>query len=148
MIGVLNSMSFREKSVWVTAAIMLYMWAWYVSAVGPSLFDGTVSRSQSIGMFIGMTVMVIVLEVVGHIILAITSPKDANAPEDERDRLIMQKAESHASWMLGAGVIIITIHIMAHDISSVAVVHLLILLLIAVEVISRVLQIYFYRRGL
>lgn len=148
MLGVLNSMSFREKSVWVTAAIMLYMWAWYVSAVGPSLLDGTVSRGQSIGMFIGMTVMVIVLEVVGHIILAITSPKDADAPEDERDRLITQKAESHASWMLGAGVIIIAVHIMARDMSSVAVVHLLILMLIAVEVISRVLQIYYYRRGL
>jgi hypothetical protein len=94
-----------------------------------------------------MTVIVVFFEVASHIVLAVISPRDANQPEDERDRLICQKAESHAAWMLGAGVIMIAMVAMFHEISATVVVHALILLLIAVEVLSGALQILYYRRG-
>ena len=147
MIEILKSMSFREKSVWATAGIMIYMWSWYLSAVGPGLLDGTSSRGENIGLFIGMIIMLIVLEVIAHIILAITSPRDANQPQDERDRMITRKAEAHSSWMMGAGIITIAMFAMFREVSTASVVHLLVLLLIAVEVISRCLMILYYRRG-
>lgn len=144
----LRSVSFREKTIWVSAAIMTFMWVWYIDAVGASLFDGTVTRGGTIGIFIGMTVMVIFLHVASYIVLALTSPKQASQPEDERDRQINQRAESHAAWMLGAGVIMISMLTMYANLSGAAVVHLLLLLMIGVEVISNGMEIFYYRRGM
>lgn len=147
MFEVISSMSFREKSVWVSTGIMIWLWSWYASIVIPGIADGTITRAETMGLFIGVTVAVVVMEVIGHIILAILSPKDANADEDERDRMIDQKADSHSAWMLGGGIITICLFTLFQDLSGVSVIHLLLLLLIAVEVVTGALQILYYRRG-
>jgi hypothetical protein len=143
-----SSVNFREKSIWVSTAIMLYVWIWYIDIVGTGLLDGTVTREGTIGVFIGMTVLLVFLEVVSHIILAIVSPKDAQQRNDERDRLINQRAESHSAWMLGAGIIAIAMSTMFRDLSGVVVVHLLLMLMIAIEILSNGLQMVYYRRGM
>ena len=147
MFELLNSMSFREKSLWVSSAIMLYLWIWYFGEVGGGIFDGSLDRDASLGIFIAMVVIVIVLEVIAQTILAIVNPRDSDARADERDREIAWRAGSCASWLLGGGVITIAMYAMFNDITSVGMVHALILLLLAVEIICDALQILYYRRG-
>lgn len=148
MLEVIGSMSFREKSVWISTAIMVWLWSWYASAVIPGIADGSITRAETVGLFVGMTVAVVVMEVIAHIILAIFSPRDANSGADERDRMINRRAESHSAWMLGGGIITICMFTMFQDLTAVSVVHLLLLLLIAVEIATGALEILYYRRGM
>ena len=148
MFEFLNSMSFREKSLWASTAIMVYLWTWYFGRVGSAVFDGTTDRDETIGIFVSMVVILIILEVISHILVAVLNPGEADDPLDERDRQIAWRAGSHASWMIGGGVITIAMFAMFRDISAIAMVHLLILWLMAVEIASDALQIFYYRRGM
>ena len=147
MSGFLHTMSFREKSLWVQIAVYVYAWIWYFGKVGNGLFEGTLTREDTFSLFLGMTVTLIVLSIVSQIVLSIVSQGDADAPADERDRLIAQKAGNYSAYMLGFGVVMIAIYAMLNDVSSIFMVHTLVLLLIAVEILTDALQILYYRRG-
>lgn len=147
MTAFLSSMSFREKSLWVSLAIMIYLWIWYFGKVGGGIFEGAVDREATLSIFVAMTVIVVVLEVLSHIILAVLSPRDADPPSDERDRQIAWRAGSHSAWMLGAGVVTIAMIATFRELSAIAIVHCLILVLMAVQILSDALQILYYRRG-
>jgi hypothetical protein len=147
MFEIFKTAGFREKSLWVSTAVMLYLIFHYFSEVGPSLFDGTLTHEDSFGIFTVMVIIVVILEVVGQVVLAAVSPKEVSAPRDERDRQISMRADSHASWMLSAGVITIAMAAMFREWSAITIIHALVLMLIAVEAISDALQIFYYRRG-
>ncbi len=52
------------------------------------------------------TLILIVIAIVGHIAIAILAPKDANAPLDERERRIFDRAGHASSYVFGAGVVL------------------------------------------
>lgn len=147
MSELMQSVSFREKSLWVQVAVYVYAWIWYFGKVGDGLFDGSLTREGTFGLFFGMTITLIVLSIVSQIILSIVSHKDADTPVDERDRLISQKAGNITGYMLAIGVVMIAIYAMMNDVSAMFMVHALVLLLIAVEILANALQILSYRRG-
>lgn len=147
MSELIKSMSFREKSLWVQVGIMIYLWIWYFGRVGIWLFDGSIDREETLGMFFAMTIILVVLSVVSHIILSIVSPKDAESPVDERDRQFADRAGNYASFMLGGGVVMISIYSVMNSVSAITMVHALVLLLITVDIVTNGLQIMYYRRG-
>ena len=147
MSGFLETLSFREKSLWVQVAVMVVLGNWYYARVGSSLFGNMPGREETLGIFFGMTITLVVLSVIAHIILAVVSPKEANAPADERDRQIADRAGNYASYMLGGGVIMIAIYSVINSTSAITMAHLLVLLLIVVDILTNALQILYYRRG-
>lgn len=147
MSELLKSLSFREKSLWVELAVMVYLWVWYFGKIGNGLLASNPDPEQTFSFFITMIVVVIIVSVFSQIVLAIVSHKDADAPADERDRLFAWRAGSHASYLLGAGIIMIAFYSMVNEISAVVMVHMLVLLLVAVEILTNALQIFYYRRG-
>lgn len=52
------------------------------------------------------TVCLVVIAVVGHIVIAALAPKDADAPADEREKLIFDRAGHYSSYVLAAGVLV------------------------------------------
>lgn len=88
-------MSFREKSAWVMGAIMLATGIWYASLVAAA------PHAPVIGPLIPYVLAVIVLSVVAQTILAISSPKEANAPADERERAAIDLAGHWSGIVLG-----------------------------------------------
>ena len=85
-------MSFREKSAWISFAIMLVlagMWAWNVVRG----FSGQVGRGDVFRLSVTLLICAVVLEIALHVALAISSPREARTPRDERERLI----ELHAT---------------------------------------------------
>lgn len=98
-------MSYREQTAWIMIAALIF---------GGFLYFGTVadnSRSiwqlaePTLPLIVGYTVVLVVIAVVGHIVTAILSPKDANAPADERDKRIIDKAGHWSGYVLGFGVV-------------------------------------------
>ena len=79
-------MAFREKMLWASAATTVVIWGWYfwgfVSALEAPVFHG----GAEVGKFLFAVVALVVVQVVAAIVLALSSPGDAQAPADDRDR--------------------------------------------------------------
>jgi len=97
-------MPLREKTAWVSVATTLLVWGWYFAAAAGEIADGRADAGELLGMFVGAVVLSILLEVVLAIVVAVVAPRDADAPADERERLIALKATSAAYWVLSLGV--------------------------------------------
>jgi len=90
-------MSFREKSAWVMAALMAVTGLYYFSIVR--------SASQALGttapaaVAIVFVMLVVIGSIIAQVVLALTSPREASSPADERERLVTQRA-GHWSGLL------------------------------------------------
>jgi hypothetical protein len=99
-------MSFQEKSAYVMFVVLL---------LGGSLYFYEV-LSQSMGLeglispiipgLIKLTFMLVIMSIIGHIIIAAISPKEAAAKLDERERQIFNRAGSISGLILGFVVIL------------------------------------------
>ncbi len=141
------NLSFKEKSTWISLIIMLVVWGYYFNEIRLTLGDGVVERIETIVMFVVALVILVVLNIAGHIIIAVGSPREANEPEDERDRLILQRAGNISGSVLGVAVIIIAGAGMFQKYSSVLMAHMLLLALIISQITEDALRLYYYRRG-
>jgi hypothetical protein len=105
-------MSFKEKSAWIVFITTLVASITYFTALGLS-FAGYVQYARVLHLFGALVVGLIVVQIIAHIILAARAPADANAPADERERIIGWKADRVGFYTLivGAMLAIITIHL-------------------------------------
>lgn len=90
-------MSFREKSAWVMGILMVgtgLLYAWLV-AQAPD--------APVIAALLPYVLVVVVLSVVVQVILALASPKEAKAPADERERIVIDRAGNWSGMVLALG---------------------------------------------
>jgi hypothetical protein len=84
-------MSFREKSAWISVLSISGIYGFYFWSVihaGP----GSKPGGFRFGGLLMTIVALVILEIVLHIAAAIFNPKEAQAPRDERDKLIELRA--------------------------------------------------------
>jgi hypothetical protein len=98
-------MSFQEKSAYVMVAVLLlggglYFYEVFSQSVG---LDALIS--PAIPGVIKLTFIMVVVSIIGHIIIAAISPKDAEARLDERETQIFHRAGSLSGFILGSVVI-------------------------------------------
>jgi Ca2+/Na+ antiporter len=110
-------MSFREKSAWITFILLLVVFGFYFASYGVMLASGggrvegahpnmNVETARTaihagFSVLFGLLVAAFVIaEIVLHIIVAIRARAEANAPADERERLIALKAKRLAYQVL------------------------------------------------
>jgi hypothetical protein len=130
-------MSFREKTAWVSLVSMsgiygVYFWRGRLNSEVHGL----------LGTIIALTFVQTVL----MIAVAIISPKDANAPLDEREKLIDLKATRFAYPVL-AGSLACACFFAAVDPKMVFKTNALLLILVVAEVFRSGCQIVQYRRS-
>lgn len=92
-------MSFREKSAWVMALLLFGVGSLYVKLVA---LDGVPPAAAAIPFVL----FTIVLSIVGQIVLALSSPKEAASAADERERIVIDKAAHFSSYVLATGVVV------------------------------------------
>jgi hypothetical protein len=100
-----SSMSFREKSAWIAflayggvfGAYFVVLWQAWDPAYGQGL---------SIGLLVSAMFAFVIIVTALTIVAALINPKAANAPADERERLIDLKSERAASYTLSTGVLL------------------------------------------
>lgn len=133
-------MSFREKSAWTMAAVMLVagiFYAWLVS-------HG--AEAPVMGPLIPYVLLVIVLSVAVQIVLAIASPREAQAAADEREKQIIWRAGHLSGVVLTIGVIASGAVYVLHPFGNMLFHHMLGALIVA-QIAEYLLQIYYLRRG-
>jgi len=135
---------FEEKSVWIQLISLVVGFGFYFVVAGSMLIGGVTVLAAYMPLFAIAVAFIVAVNVAGHIAVAIVSRPDG---PDERDRLIGWRAESNASWILGAGVIA-AIGCMIISVGDVWVAHLLLLSLFTAEVAKEIVQLVYYRRGM
>ena len=154
--SLLEDLSFREKSAVASLVAVLIVYGGYFA----DLLGGEAERTLSAMLYtsIGVVISLIVIQVVFHILLAMFGADDAEAPADERDRLIDARAARIAYSVLSVGAVIILGRILFRgamdEASAVAevtlfeVANLLLFFLVLAEICQYGARVYFYRRGI
>ncbi len=96
-------MPFREKSAWISLVLTLGVYGVYFVSYWRGLASG-LPFNVTIDFSLAVVVLV-VLQVISTTVVAILSPRDAQAPEDERERLINLRAKSAAYLTLQFGAV-------------------------------------------
>ena len=137
------STSFEEKSVWIQLASLGVVLIAYGAVAGSMLWAGVMHIVPYVPVFAVAVALLVVLMIVGHAVAAIVGRPEGR---DERDKLIVWRAESNAAWVLGVGVLA-ALAGLAVSINNVWIAHVLLLSLFLSEMAKLVFQIVYYRRG-
>ena len=139
-------MSFREKSAWAMALILIGGAIFY--------FDKVVSLSRAtgetappiIGFFIAYIVLIVIASIVFTSVLAVSAGKEADAPADEREKIILDKAGHWSGYALAIPAIGALFHFAVNGDGNMLF-HLIFLALTLSQISEYVFQIFLYRRG-
>lgn len=138
-------MSFREKSAWIALTAYSVVFGGYFFQLWRA-WDERYALGLSIGLMIGAVVMLIIISVSLTIGAAMLNRREANAPADERERMIDLKAERIASYTLSTGVVLL-IGALLMGWNSILVANLLLASMVISELVKALAQIIAYRRG-
>ncbi|HTT98840.1 MAG TPA: hypothetical protein VMF58_12380 [Rhizomicrobium sp.] len=139
-------MPFREKSAWISLLAYLGIYGFYFAKVGAALMRGDTDGTPFLGLFAQSVVMFVLVTIVFTVVIAVLSPRDAQAPTDEREKLIALKASSASGYVLASGVVL-TIGVIFFGVKEFLVINLLFFVLVLSEMFRIVTQIVLYRRG-
>ncbi len=78
----------------------------YFGAVVSAWSESGQLMSPLIPLIVIYTVCLAAIAIVGHIVIAVLAPKDANAPVDERERQIFVRAGHYSSYIFAVGILI------------------------------------------
>src|SRR5271166_6518963 len=94
-------MSFREKTSWISMLSMLCIYGFYFWSV---IHAGPQAGGFHFGGLLETIIALVVVQTVLTAAAAIFTPKQANAPRDEREKLIELRAMRVAYYGLATGV--------------------------------------------
>lgn len=136
------SMSFHEKSLWLLLISLVAVFGIYFATVLPTQ-TSHVSPDQ-VAAFTAAVVLLVLLQVIGHTILAIVERRQQ---VDERDRLIALKGTRNGAFVLGSGVFLALCTAVATD-GNFAFTHVLLGAWVAAQAVDIATQLYLQRRGM
>ena len=99
-------MPFQEKSAWVMSVSLILGGAYYFGIVKTITAEIGQLAPPILPTVVLYTVILVVISIVGHIAISILTPREADAPLDEREKAIFQRASHLSGYLLGAGVLL------------------------------------------
>jgi hypothetical protein len=135
--------SFREKAAWISLASMSGIYAIYFWSVLPSGLRPAISH---FGGLLGTVIALVVVQTVLTVAVAISAPREAKAPRDERERLIDLRATRIAYGAL-AGSVACACFFGGFNPPIIFNANALLFILVVAEILRSGCQIVQYRRG-
>lgn len=133
--------SFQEKSLWILFVSVAVAFAFYFTKVLPA---STVNVSPThVGLFIGATVLLIVVQIIGHILAAIV---DRRFETDERDEQFELRAIRTSTYVLQTGVFLALCASLVTE-GNFIVTHVLLAFWVLAQLVETGYQLYLHRRG-
>lgn len=137
-------MAFREKLAWVMSAALLFGGIFYLRAILSVWSESGELASPGIPLILAYTAFIVITAIVGHIVVVAIAPEDADAPVDERERLIFNRAGHYSSYVIAAG-ILFSLGLYVFSNSGDLLFHTVFASLLVGHVLEYLLQILFYR---
>lgn len=106
-----HPLPYREKAAWLSFAAILAAFTPYfaiAAASSPQSVQFPAGLHQ-LGLFFAATMFQVLILAVGHAVLRLSSPAEASAPPDERDRDIERSSITWAYYALISAMIIVGI---------------------------------------
>lgn len=142
-------MPFREKSAWISLLATTGVWGTYFWIISQGLLERRSLAglpADTVGLFIGGVVVVVIIQIVLAIAVAIVSGKQADTPMDERERLIDLKAARAGFYALNGAAFCVSALWMAGA-SPLVMANGILLAMVVGEVVHSGGKIIGYRRG-
>jgi hypothetical protein len=100
-----REMSFQEKSTWLVLVVSIATYAVYLGIILSRAGDTPLVEVEYVAVMLWTIGFAIVLNIVGHIAVAVASPKDADK-SDERDTNINRFGEYVGATVLGVAILV------------------------------------------
>jgi len=139
-------MSFREKSAWAMALILIGGAIFYFDKVVSVSRVTGVTAPPIIGFIIAYVVLIVIASIIIMSVLAVSAGKEANAPADERERIMSDKAGNWSGYVLAVPALGALWHYSV-SLDGNLLFHLIFLSLMLSQISEYVFQIFLYRRG-
>ena len=141
-------LTFQEKSIWTSLITTVVLFGiYFIMAFQVLAIDdlSEVPAKFTIGaLFTGVVIAFVVIEVVVHIVLALSSPPEI---EDERSKLISLKATRNAAIVLAIGVWLSFFGLAFTTYNPMIVAHLLLSFFIMAEIVRFSSKLIYFRMG-
>jgi hypothetical protein len=134
-------LSFQEKSLWLMLLSLLLGFGVYAATVLPA--HAVNVMPHQIVLFVVAVVALVVMQIVGHIVIAIF---DRRTESDERDRLIALKGTRNAGYVLAVGVFFALCTALVTD-GNFMFTHVLLAAWVLAQLVEIASQLVLYRRG-
>ncbi|GAA4358974.1 hypothetical protein [Kangiella marina] len=141
----LTQLSFREKSAIIHLITLTILLAFTLSIIWP-FFSGYEESILNVKPLWVAIILFILLEIIGHSIVAARNSKEANAEADEREKLIVLKSHFYASHVLAFILIGYTAFSMLFQIPFLSIYFVFITFVVA-EIINQSSLLILSRRG-
>lgn len=139
-------MAFREKLAWAMSIVLTLAGAFYAwEVVGHGLALNAVPP-PSIKLAIVYIGFVIIGSIIGAASVAAQNADEANAPADERERIIIDKAGNWSGYVLAFGAVAGALHYWSHQ-EGHLMFHWVVAGLMVSQIAEYVFQIILFRRG-
>jgi type IV secretory pathway TrbL component len=139
-------MSFREKSAWIALIANLGIYGFYFAHYASALARGDADHAAFLALLAKSMVLVVLVIVAASIAAAVLAPRDATAPVDERERLIILKSDRAAYFAVAAGAVT-AIGAAYLGASQFLIANGLFAALVVAELAKNTVQIYHFRQG-
>ena len=139
-------MAFREKIAWVMLAALCIAYGAYFLVLGPSVAFGENNLVDVVWSFGPVAVAHALITIIGSIAIAVTVPRDAKRPADERDRAISQRSNAIGYYALLVGLIFVGV-IMPFSEPPFKIINMALAVLVLVEILRYGTTLVSYRRG-
>lgn len=134
-------LSFQEKSLWLMFVSLVGGFGFYLVTVLPT--DTVNVMPHQVVFFVLAVVMLVIMQIVGHIVIAIV---DRHTETDERDRLIELKGTRNAAYVLATGVFLALCAALLTE-GNFVFTHVLLGFWVLAQLVEIGSQLFLYRRG-
>lgn len=135
------NLSFQEKSLWLTFVSLIGAFGLYFAQVLPA--EATSILPPQIGLFVAVIVLMVIVQIIGHVVIAII---DRRSETDERDRLIALTGTRNGSFVLATGVFL-ALCAAVFTPGNFTFAHVLLAFWVLAQLVETGSQLYLYRRG-
>ncbi len=137
-------MSYREVSAWAMAALLDFAGVYYIIDVrAASIALGHTAPPSAVLHYVSV---IVIGTIAAQVTLGVLLPKEADAPADERERAIAQRAGNWAGYVLAAGALAGLGHYYYHGDGDMFF-HIVMAGLILTQIADYAFQILLFRRG-
>ncbi len=139
-------MAFLEKTAWAMATVLTLVGAFYAWEVIGAWIALDAAPPPSIKLAVVYVILVIIGSVISMSVLGGTTPRGANAPADEREQVIVDRAGHWSGYVLALGAIVGVLHFYVFRDGNLLF-HAVIAGLMLSQIAEYVFQIVQFRRG-
>jgi hypothetical protein len=99
-------MPFQEKSAYIMSFALLLGSIFYFGIVTLMSKELDHWAPPVLPLIVVFTIILVSIAIIGHVLIAVLAPKDANAKMDERERKIFDRAGHISGYFFGTGVVL------------------------------------------